>query len=160
MRASQRPGASTSAGVGSCSSPSQRRRRPSSPSRSSTPRDEGAAPVVGGLGELEPEEPLDEAVGGGRLDPPAAERLGEHRVVGDELAADDVDDVVDHADHHGHDRLERGRSASCSGEVMAPRITSGEPIASCRLASAAGSARSISPMRSSSADGSLRKLDT
>ena len=28
MRASQRPGASTSAGVGSCSSPSQRRRRP------------------------------------------------------------------------------------------------------------------------------------
>ncbi len=37
MRASQRPGASTSAGVGSISGPDQRRRRPSSPARSMTP---------------------------------------------------------------------------------------------------------------------------
>src|SRR5690606_39384359 len=50
--------------------------------------DEGGAPVVDGLGELEAEEALDEPVGLAGLDPPPAQRLGEHAVAGDELAAD------------------------------------------------------------------------
>src|SRR5690606_22687156 len=67
---------------------------------------ERAAAVVGGLGELQPEEALDEAVAVRRLDAAPAEGLGQHPVAADEPPADLVEHVVDHADHDRHEGLE------------------------------------------------------
>ena len=74
MRASHRPGASTSAGVGSSRSLRHRRVTPCLPARSAMPFDEGEAAVVLLLGELEAEELLDEAVRRRGLDPAPAQR--------------------------------------------------------------------------------------
>ena len=62
MRASQSPGASTSAGVGSSRSDRHSRSSASQPCALDDPVDEPGAPVVGGLRELEAEQPLDEPV--------------------------------------------------------------------------------------------------
>ena len=78
MRASQRPGASTSAGVGQVRSASAHRRLEAvGAGPLDDAGDERRAAVVGGLGELEAEELLDEAVAGVGLDPAAAQGLGE-----------------------------------------------------------------------------------
>ena len=71
MRASQRPGASTSGGLGSIALalPQPGQALLAGPLDDAV--DEGGAAVVGGLGELEPEQPLDEAVGLGRSRPGA-----------------------------------------------------------------------------------------
>ncbi len=58
------------------------------------------------LGELEAEESLDESVRRCGLDPPPAERLGQHRVALEQTFADRVHHVVDVTDDHGDERLE------------------------------------------------------
>ena len=75
MRASQRPGASSSFGVGSISARSQSRFSASTPARSITPRTERGAPLVVLAVDGEPEQTLDEALGLAALEAVARHRL-------------------------------------------------------------------------------------
>ena len=108
MRASQRPGASTSAGVGSSRGETQRRARRLVAGALDHAADERGAAVVLRLAQLQPEEALDEPVAVGRLDPPPAHGFAEHPVRSDQRAADRVHDVVDEALEHHRQRLDAG----------------------------------------------------
>ena len=77
MRASQSPGASTSAGVGRSSSSPSRRASASSPARSITPGHEGAAAVDLVLADVEAEQPGEGLLALALLDPVAVPRLAE-----------------------------------------------------------------------------------
>ena len=128
-----------------------RRRRPAR----ATPLDEGLAPVVGGLGELEAEEALDEAVGRVGLDAASAQRLGDLAVGADELVADLV--------HRRGRRSRRSRRpaprTAAAGRAaraiwMAPSSTSGSASRFCISARPSGPWISRSASLFSSARGS------
>ena len=116
--------------------------------------DERRAPVVGGLGELEAEEALDEAVGRGGLDPASPQGLGDHAVAGQQLAADLVHDVVDVADDGADERLEAGEQLPLGGGLDGAE----EDLAGRRRATGArwptvGRTGRRSPRRCSRSDG-------
>ena len=117
MRASQRPGASSSAGVGSSFSECHSRARPSSPARSTTPADEGGALLVLGRPELQAEQALGEAGALGGLHPPPAEGLGDAAVAADQAVADGVEDVVDVAGEGGQQGLDADRHLPLAGRL-------------------------------------------
>ena len=94
MRASQRPGASSSFGVGSIAGSPSRRFSPSSPARSTTPSTNACAPLVVRALELQPEQALDEALGLAPLDAVALHRLVDLVERGDEAPADRGEHVV------------------------------------------------------------------
>ena len=126
MRASQRPGASISAGVGRVSADSQSRSRRLEPGPLDDAGDERGAAVVVLLGELEAEEALDEAVGVGGLDPAAPHGFGDHAVAADEAAADAVHHVVDVAVDDHDERVDAGQQGLAGPATgMAPSSTSG-----------------------------------
>ena len=109
------PGRRPRWGWGGWPASAQRRRRPSSPARSTHAGDERRAPVVGGLAELEAEQPLDEAVGLASASTRRRRRASVSWVAADELAADLVHHAVDDADDHGHQRLEPGEQGVLLG---------------------------------------------
>ena len=142
MRASQRPGASTSAGVGSSPGRLPQAAQAVLAGPLDHAGDEGVAPLDRGLREGEAEQPLDEAVGLVGLDPPAPDRLGDPGAGPTRPRADGVHDVVDVAD----DRRRRGRRAGAAARAapataMAPSSTSGSPSTLLEVGHAAGVGR-------------------
>ena len=144
IRASQRPGASTSLGVGRCAGSSKgagvlRRRRVDDTAG------EGRATVVLLRIELKSENSFDEPIAGIGFDPASPERLGDHPVGADQRLANRVHHPVDVAGHGGDECGELGLIASWAGERTAPRTSSGLLREFWMSASASGPAIGSNP---------------
>ena len=106
MRASQRPGASISAGVGSSAAEFHSRARPSCPARSTTPSTNVEPRCTCSARQRQAEQPAHEAIGRIALDPPPSQRFGEHPVRREDVRADAVHHVIGDADDERDERVE------------------------------------------------------
>ena len=142
MRASQSPGASISAGVGSSREETQRRARPSGPARSTTPCTNSAPRCTCSCVEREPQQARHERVRGVALHPSPSQRLGDHAVRRQQLGADGIHHVVGDTDEAAQRSLLAGAACVALRIAVAPSSISGSAKAACSPPRLWGSPRS------------------
>ena len=106
MRASQRPGASISAGVGQLGGRVPEASEAVGAGALDDTVDEGRTALHLLARQREAEQATHEAVGRVALDPSSPQRLGEHAVGREDLGSDAVHHVIGDADHEGNERIE------------------------------------------------------